>query len=242
MPVATPLDSRPLPETGCAAVRALFGASPPRSALRNKQGLSPALPRPPLILASGSATRLSLLCAAGVTVEPRPVRLDEPAIRAALAAEGASPRDMADALAEMKAARVADRLPEAVVIGSDQVLDLEGAALGKCATPEEARAQLRLLSGRSHKLHTATVLFHEGRPVWRHLATARMTMRDLSDAFLDGYLARNWASARHAAGCYLIEAEGIRLFSSIEGDHFGILGLPILPLLGYLGQRGFIDA
>lgn len=175
-------------------------------------------------------------------VEPRPVRLDEPAIRASLAAEGASPRDMADALAEMKAARVADRVPEAVVIGSDQVLDLDGAALGKCETSEEACAQLRLLSGRAHKLHTATVVFHEGQPVWRNMATARMTMRDLSDTFLDGYLARNWDTARHAAGCYMIEAEGIRLFSAIEGDHFGILGLPILPLLGYLGLRGFIDA
>jgi septum formation protein len=169
------------------------------------------------------------------------VRLDEPAIRAALAAEGASPRDMADALAEMKAARVADRNPQAVVVGSDQVLDHKGAALGKCDTPEAAMQQLRALSGGTHRLHTATVVFHDGQPVWRHMATATLTMRDLPVAFLSGYMARNWDRARHAAGCYLIEGEGIRLFSAVEGDHFGILGLPLLPLLGYLGLRGFID-
>lgn len=199
------------------------------------------MPRPLLILASGSATRLALLRAAGLTVEPRPVRLDEPAIRAALAAEGASPRDMADTLAEMKAARVADRTPDAVVIGSDQVLDLDGVALGKPETPDDAHRQLRAMSGRTHRLHTATVVFHQGQPAWRHMATARMTLRDLSDEFLSGYLARNWDQARHCAGCYMIEAEGIRLFSAVDGDHFGILGLPVLPLLGYLGLRGFID-
>lgn len=207
----------------------------------NKQGLSPTLTRPQLILASASATRIALLRGAGLAVDARPVRLDEPAIRAALAADGATPRDMADALAEMKAARMAVRAPEAVVIGSDQVLDHGGAALGKCDTPEKAQAQLRQLSGGAHRLHTATVVFHLGRPVWRHMATATLTMRDLSDAFLSAYLSRNWDSARHAAGCYMVEAEGIRLFTAIEGDHFGILGLPLLPLLGYLGLRGFID-
>ncbi len=199
------------------------------------------MPHPPLLLASGSATRLALLRAAGLSVDPRPVRLDEPAIRAALAAEGATPRDMADTLAEMKASRVADRDPQAVVIGSDQVLDHDGTALGKCDTPAAAMDQLRVLSGGTHRLHTATVLFHESQPVWRHLATATLTMRPLSDAFLSSYLARNWEQARHCAGCYMIEGEGIRLFSAIQGDHFGILGLPLLPLLGYLGLRGFID-
>lgn len=194
-----------------------------------------------LVLASGSATRLALLRAAGLDVEARPVRLDEPAIRAALAAEGATPRDMADALAEMKGARVADRDLQAVVIGCDQVLDHKGIALGKCDSPSAAMAQLRALSGGTHRLHTATVVFHGGQPVWRHMATATMTMRDLSDSFLSGYLDRNWDQARHAAGCYMIEGEGIRLFSAVQGDHFGILGLPLLPVLGYLGLRGFID-
>lgn len=199
------------------------------------------MPQLPLVLASSSATRLSLLRAAGLAVDPVPVRIDEPAIRQSLASEGASPRDMADTLAEMKAERVAARLPDAVVIGSDQVLDDSGTALGKCATPDEMAERLARLSGRTHHLHTATVVFHEGRPVWRHLATARMTMHKMSDAFLAAYLERNWETARHAAGGYLIEGEGIRLFAAVEGDYFGILGLPVLPLLGYLGQRGFID-
>jgi septum formation protein len=173
-------------------------------------------------------------------VAAHPVRLDEPAIRAALAAEGATPRDMADALAELKAQRAADRHPGAVVIGCDQVLDADGIALGKPDTPQQALAQLVALRGRTHRLHSAVVLWHEGQPVWRHLATARMTMRDVSDGFLQDYVARNWDRARHSAGCYLVESEGIRLFAAIEGDHFGILGLPLLPLLGYLGQRGFI--
>jgi septum formation protein len=198
------------------------------------------LPTATLILASASATRLGLLHAAGLPVAAHPVRLDEPAIRAALAAEGATPRDMADALAELKAQRAADRHPGAVVIGCDQVLDADGVALGKPDTPQQALAQLVALRGGTHRLHSAVVLWHEGQPVWRHLATARMTMRDVSDGFLQDYLARNWDRARHSAGCYLVESEGIRLFAAIEGDHFGILGLPLLPLLGYLGQRGFI--
>jgi septum formation protein len=148
---------------------------------------------------------------------------------------------MADTLAEMKAARIADRVPQAVVIGSDQVLDHKGTAWGKCDSPDAALEQLRILSGDSHRLHTATVVFHDGQPVWRHMATATLIMRSMSDAYLSAYLQRNWEQARHCAGCYMIEGEGIRLFSAIEGDHFGILGLPLLPLLGYLGLRGFID-
>jgi septum formation protein len=197
---------------------------------------------PPIVLASASATRLRLLQAAGLAVAARPARLDEAAVRDSLAAEGAAPRDIADTLAELKAQRVAAGLPDAVVLGCDQVLDLDGRAWGKPADPAAAAAQLRALRGRTHRLHAAVVLFHAGRPQWRHVGEAQLTMRAVSDPWIDGYVARNWDRIRHSAGAYLIEEEGIRLFAAIAGDHFAILGLPLLPLLGYLGDRGFIDA
>jgi septum formation protein len=195
---------------------------------------------PPIILASSSETRLRLLRAAGIPVTATPARIDEESVRAALEGEEATPRDIADTLAEMKAQRVAHRNPDAVVLGCDQVLDFNGRAWGKPATPEAARAQLQALRGNTHRLLSAVVLYHQGQPQWRHIGQVRLTMRDFSDDWLDGYIARNWESLRHSAGGYLLEEEGVRLFSAVEGDYFTVLGLPLLPLLGYLGQRGFI--
>jgi septum formation protein len=195
---------------------------------------------PPIVLASSSETRLRLLRAAGLPVTAQPARIDEETVRAALEAEGAHPRDIADTLADMKARKIAERTPGAVVIGCDQVLEVDRRAWGKAPTREEARRQLLALRGRSHRLLSAVVLCHNGEPQWRHIGEARLTMRAFSDDWLDGYLSRNWDDLRHAAGGYLIEAEGVRLFSAIEGDWFTILGLPLLPLLDYLGQRGFI--
>lgn len=195
---------------------------------------------PPIILASSSETRLRLLRAAGIPLTATPARIDEESVRAALEAEGATPRDIADTLAEMKAQRVAHRNPGAVVLGCDQVLDFNGRAWGKPETPEAARAQLQSLRGNTHRLLSAVVLYHQGEPQWRHVGQVRLTMRDFSDDWLDGYIARNWESLRHSAGGYLLEEEGVRLFSAVEGDYFTVLGLPLLPLLGYLGQRGFI--
>ena len=195
----------------------------------------------PLILASASATRLRLLRAAGLQVTPEPARIDEPAVRAALQAEHAPPRDIADALAELKARSIADRHTGALVLGCDQVLDFHGESWGKPETPDAAMEQLTRLSGQTHQLHSALVLYDNNAPVWRFIGTVRLTMHAHSPAWLQGYVARNWAEIRHSAGGYLIESEGIRLFSAIEGDYFAILGLPMLPLLGYLGQRGFID-
>lgn len=196
----------------------------------------------PFILASGSAIRLQLLQGAGVAVTARPARIDEVAIRAALRAEQAQPRDIADALAEMKARLQAGRHPEALVLGCDQVLEFQGEVWGKPDSYEAARAQLQALRGQRHSLHSALVLYDAGAPVWRFVGEARLTMRQVSDAYLDDYLHRNWDSLRETVGGYLLEAEGIRLFSAVEGDYFTILGLPLLPLLGYLGQRGFIAA
>lgn len=193
-----------------------------------------------LILASTSPIRLHLLQAAGVDVIARPARIDEDMIRATLLAENANPRDIADALAEMKARKIADRTPEAYVLGCDQVLDLKGQLFSKPTTPDDARAQLRALRGQTHKLLSAVVLYHEAKPIWRHIGEVRLTMRPLSDTYLDDYVNRNWDSIRQSVGAYKLEEEGSRLFSAIEGDYFTVLGLPLLPLLDYLGTRGII--
>ena len=197
---------------------------------------------PHLILASGSQIRADLLRAAGVPFTVTIPRVDESSIRAALEAEGASPRDMADALAEYKARRVSDRQPGALVLGCDQILTCDGVIYAKPESPEDARAQLLRLRGQRHQLLSAAVIYQDGEPVWRHVGVARLLMREFSDAYLDDYLARNWDSLRHAVGGYKLEEEGVRLFSRIEGDHFTILGLPLLELLAFFNLRGIIAA
>lgn len=194
----------------------------------------------PLILASSSATRAQILRAAGLTLSTQSPRIDEETIRRALESDGAHPRDIADALAEMKARKIADRNSDALVLGCDQVLEFDRRAWGKAETMAEARGQLLSLRGQPHHLLSALVLYDDGKPVWRHIGKATLTMREFSDAWLDDYLVRNWESIRHSVGGYKLEEEGIRLFTAIEGDYFTILGLPLLPLLAYLGTRGFI--
>ena len=195
----------------------------------------------PLLLASASTIRLQLLRNAGLTVTAEPARIDEETIRQSLEAEQAKPREIADTLAELKAEKLANRHPTALVLGCDQVLAFQGRVFGKPDTPDAARAQLTALRGQTHHLISALVLYDAARPIWRHISEAKLQMRDVSDAYLDAYLARNWASAQHSVGAYKLEEEGVRLFSSIQGDYFSILGLPLLPLLDYLGARGFIQ-
>jgi len=195
----------------------------------------------PIILASGSSIRAALLTQAGIPFEARPARVDEDAIKAALLMEEATPRDVADALAEFKARKIAEKDPGAVVIGSDQVLEYQGRILSKPETAEDAAEQLRTLRGKQHKLLSAVVVYHEAEPVWRYVGQVRLLMRDISDEYLSDYVARNWPGIGESVGSYKLEQEGSRLFSRIEGDYFTVLGLPLLELIGFLTQRGEID-
>ncbi len=194
----------------------------------------------PLLLASASPIRLQLLRNAGLEVTAQPARIDEDAIRRSLEVDAATPRDIADALAEMKARKLAEKNPDALVLGCDQILAFKGQVFGKPETPDEARHQLTEFRGQSHQLISALVLYDGGKPIWRHMSEAKLTMRPLSESYLDDYITRNWHSLRQSVGGYKLEEEGIRLFSAIEGDYFTILGLPLLPLIGYFGTRGFI--
>ena len=196
----------------------------------------------PIILASGSAIRAQLLQNAAVPFTVDIPRIDEEAVRHALAAEDASPRDIADTLAELKAQKIASRHPDALVIGCDQVLALGKEVFAKPQTEAEALTQLKTLRGQTHQLLSAAVIYGEGRPLWRHVGVVRLTMRDASDAYLADYVARNWDSIRHSVGAYKLEEEGVRLFTHVSGDYFTVLGLPLLELLSYLTLRGTLPA
>ena len=193
-----------------------------------------------LILASSSPIRAELLRAAGLAPEVVPARIDEEAIRAALLAEKAPARDIADILAETKSSKISARHRDALVLGCDQILECDGRIFAKPASRQEARAQLEALRGRSHRLFSAAVVCQAVRPLWRHVGKVTMTMRPISAAYLDDYLDRNWESVRHSVGCYKLEEEGVRLFERIEGTSFDVLGLPLLELLTWLGNRGDI--
>lgn len=194
-----------------------------------------------IILASTSEVRAQMLARAGLSFSIMAARVDEETIRAALQAEGASPRDVADHLAESKAAKVSDKNHAALVIGCDQILALDARIFAKPADQAEALSQMQSLQGQTHHLFSAAVIYQGGRPLWRHVGHARMTMRHLSDGMLTRYVDRNWQSIRHSVGGYKIEEEGIQLFSAIEGDTFTIQGMPLLPLLNYLAVRGVIE-
>ena len=191
-----------------------------------------------IILASTSQIRSDLLRNAGVNHEITPSRIDEQSIKIALEADGATPRDVADTLAEMKARKIAEKGSGGLTIGCDQVLSFKNAVLSKPTSIEDAKEQLRKLRGETHQLLSAAVIYEDLKPVWRHVGVARLTMRDFSDDYLDDYVERNWDSIRYSVGCYKIEEEGIRLFRMVMGDTFTIQGLPLLELLSYLTLRG----
>ena len=191
-----------------------------------------------IILASTSPTRIGILRNAGVPVDALPPRVDERLVEAPLVAAGAAAGDIALALAEAKALGIGKADRAACVIGADQTLEARGERCHKPATLGEARDQLLALSGRSHQLHSAVVGVHGGTVKWRHLDTAVMTMRRLSPADIDAYLDRVGERALGSVGAYQIEGPGIQLFERIAGDHFTILGLPLLPLLKWLRDEG----
>ena len=195
-----------------------------------------------MILASSSQIRTTLLQNAGLDVVAIPARIDEDAIRAALMVEQSNPRDIADALAEAKARKIADKNPTALVLGCDQILAQGVTIYAKPETPDHARIQLRQLRGKSHQLLSAAVLYDGTTPIWRHVGVARLTMRDVSDGYLNSYIDRNWHSIKDSVGGYKLEEEGARLFSEIDGDYFTILGLPLLALLNFCALRGFIES
>ncbi len=178
---------------------------------------------------------------ANVAFEIEKPRVDEEMIKAALLSEGAKPRDIADTLAEMKARKVSEKHPDALVIGSDQVLDHGGTLFSKPTDRSNAEAQLRALSGQKHQLLSAAVICENGKPLWRHIGIVRMQMRDISPSYLQGYLDRNWHSLRHSVGGYKLEEEGVRLFSRVDGDYFTVLGMPLLEILSYLSLRGDLE-
>ena len=191
-----------------------------------------------VVLASTSASRRALLEGAGVPFTARAPGVDESAAKAALLGEGLGPRDMADALAELKAIRL--RAGEALVIGADQTLDFEGELIDKAENLEEARVRLQRLRGKPHKLHAGVVVAQAGRPIWREVQTATLWMRPFSDDFLDDYLAREGEAVLSSVGCYRLEDIGVQLFSRIDGDYFTILGLPMLGLLDLLRRHGVL--
>lgn len=201
------------------------------------------LPEPMLILASKSKARRAMLEAAGVTMESLAPNVDEDALKQGLRADGVTARNLADALAEAKAVRVSRRIGVALVLGGDQILALEdGSMLDKPVDRDDAKAHLRLLSGKKHKLFSAAVIADQGSPVWRHVDIATLTMRRLSDAFIDNYVDAEWDNIRHCVGCYEIEGRGAQLFSDVKGSQFTIMGLPLLHLLDYLRVRGVMPS
>jgi septum formation protein len=193
-----------------------------------------------ITLASQSKARQDMLRHAGVAFQAVPARIDEEMITASLQADGAKPHDIADALAEYKALRVAGANPEGLVIGSDQVLVCDKKIYSKARTMDEARAKLRELRGKPHQLLSAAVIFEDGKPVWRTVGRAQLFMRDFSDAFLDDYLEQSGDDILSSVGCYFLEDRGVGLFSRVQGDYFTVLGFPLLDVLEFLRTRGAI--
>jgi septum formation protein len=191
-----------------------------------------------LTLASTSEIRATLLRNAGLEIETIAARVDEEAIKDALLAEGAKPRDVADALAEAKARKIAFKGAGGLVLGCDQVLEFEGRVISKSEDPTAALQLLKEMRGKRHSLLSAAVIYDNDKPVWRHVAVARLMMRDASDSYLEGYVSRNWDSIRQSVGGYKLEEEGVRLMSRVDGDYFTVLGLSLVELLSYLTLRG----
>jgi septum formation protein len=192
-----------------------------------------------LILASQSASRRAMLDAAGVPYEAVSPQVDEESAKAALKAQGVAPRDLADALAELKALKLSAMQPGALVLGGDSLVALaDGHMLDKPVSRDNAADHLRAMSGTTIDLLSAAVIAEGGRAVWRHVDRARLTVRPLSEDFIQAYLDQEWPAISGCVGCFRIEGPGVQLFAATQGSHFTILGMPLLPILDYLRTRG----
>ena len=189
-----------------------------------------------LVLASGSVSRARMLTAAGVDFIKAPADLDEAALMPADGDAGTT----ALALAGLKALSVSEHRPGALVLGADSILDFHGERIGKSPDVAAARALLRRLAGEAHRIVSAAVLARDGRVIWRHVGAGTLTMRPLSEAFLDAYLVAEASAVLASVGCYHLEGRGAQLFDRIEGDYFSILGLPLLPVLAALREQGLL--
>ena len=190
-----------------------------------------------ITLASGSRIRAELLRNAGIDFQVVKSGVDEDALKDAMRADGLSPKDQAEALAEMKSTKVSLTTP-GLVIGADQMLSLDGEGFDKPQSKPEAKARLKQFSGQTHILESAVVISQGGSPIWRYIARPALTMRVLSDAFIDTYLDEIGDAAFESVGAYQLESLGVQLFNAIDGDYFSILGLPLLPILRFLRDRG----
>jgi len=195
-----------------------------------------------LLLASASAARRAMLANAGLALEVEVPGIDEAAVKASLKAENASGPAVAETLAELKAQRVSMQHQGALVIGADQMLECGGVWFDKPGSLATAAEQLRILSGKQHRLIACACVVRNGARLWHHHDEARLTMRPLSDAFIADYLAALGDAALSSVGCYQLEGRGAQLFSRVEGDFFTILGLPLLPLLGFLRAQGVLES
>lgn len=183
-----------------------------------------------LVLASKSVARINMLKSAGLEFETQPADIDETPLQNS----GKPPAEIAQSLAEQKALNVSGRYPDALVIGADQILECEGRLLNKAADQKEAREKLKTLRGQTHRLISAVCVVQSDKILWRHQQTASLTMRAFDDVFLEDYIQQAGEALTRSVGAYELESLGVRLFESVEGDYFTILGMPLLPLLQYL--------
>ena len=193
-----------------------------------------------IILASKSKVRALLLKNAGLSFVSVDAAIDEEQVKLSYINAGYTPRDVADVLADMKAKKISNRFPNQLVIGCDQILSFREQIISKAKNINDLVHQLKVLEGNEHIVYSASVVYINNKPEWRFIGSANMTMRSLSDDFILKYVEDNWKKIQNSVGGYEIESSGASLFSKIDGDHFSVLGIPLLQLIDYLINRGVI--
>ena len=194
-----------------------------------------------LILASSSQVRQELLSKANISFVSIKPNIDEAEVKSSLLMENYSTRDIADALAELKASKISLKHPNSLVLGCDQILEFQGTLLEKPASKNLAVEQLLKLSGKQHVAFSAAVIFENCQPIWRFVGKTDLFFKNNSEKYIRDYVDRNWDNIKHSVGGYKIEEEGCRLFTKISGDYFSILGMPLLEIVNFLGIKGMID-